>query len=215
MKRITIITGHYGSGKSEVAINLAIHKNIKYLVDLDIVNPYFRSRELAKMLEETGINLISSPVSSFIGSDLPYTDWKAYSIFKDKDSAIYDLGGDKVGAKILKQFLDLVDFSEVDLLMCINVFREKTNSKEKIIKMIEEIQLESNFKVTGLINNSNLLRETSLADIKFGEEIINEVSKFLNLKIVYTTISEKLVNPSINFLGEIIPLKLYLRKTWL
>lgn len=215
MKRITIITGHYGSGKSEFSVNLALNKGIKYIVDLDIVNPYFRTRELAEKLEETGIKLISSPVSSSLGSDLPYIAKEAFTLLKSNDKVIYDLGGDPVGAIILRQFHEKVDMSEVNLLLCINVYREKTSSKEKIMEMLKGIENSGGIKVTGLINNSNLLRDTKIDDIVYGEKIIKEVAKELNLPIFYTGVYEKIYSLCNKLEGEIIPIKLFLRKEWL
>lgn len=215
MKRLTFITGHYGSGKSEFAVNLAIKKNIKYIVDLDIVNPYFRSRELTDKLKENDISLISSSIGASLGSDLPYIAKEAYSFLRGKDKVIYDLGGDPVGAVILRQFLDQLDLKEVDLLLCINVYREQTSTKQKIISMIKEIENSGGLKITGLINNSNFLRETKCSDIKDAEKIISEVSKELKLDVIYTGVYEKIANSCDQLLGEIISLKLYLRKEWL
>ena len=94
MKRITIISGHYGSGKSEISVNLAIQKNIDYLIDLDVINPYFRSRSLDGLLEENNIHLVESTVKGMIGSDLPYVSGEGAVPFINPDiTAIYDLGG--------------------------------------------------------------------------------------------------------------------------
>lgn len=215
MKRITIITGHYGSGKSEFSVNLAINKGIKYLVDLDIVNPYFRTRELAEKLEETGIKFISSPVSSSLGSDLPYIAKEAFTLLNGNNKVIYDLGGDPIGAIILRQFHDKIDLNEVDLLLCVNVYRNQTSSKEKIIEMLRSIENSGGIKITGLINNSNFLRETKIDDIAYAEKIIKEVAKEVNLPILYTGVYEKIASSICNVEGELIPLKLYLRKEWL
>ena len=213
MKRITIITGHYGSGKSEFSVNLGILKKVDKIVDLDIVNPYFRSRELEELLKKHNIEMISSPVKNSLGSDLPYISKDASLLFLNKlYKVIFDLGGSDVGARLLRQFSDIIS-EDIDLLFCINVFREKTSNKENIIASIKEIEKSSGVKVTGLINNTNLLRDTTCSDIKHGEKIIIEVAKELNLKIIYTAHLQTL-NCS-NLLGEVIPLNLYLRKDWL
>ena len=105
MKRITIISGHYGSGKSEVSVNLAINNKIDYLVDVDIINPYFRSRGLASFLEENNIHLVESTVKGMLGSDLPYVSGEGVVPFVNPDiTAIYDLGGTENGARVLIQF---------------------------------------------------------------------------------------------------------------
>lgn len=211
MKPITIITGHYGSGKSEFSLNLAINKGVKFLIDLDIVNPYFRSREQEALLEEKGIKLIASPMTNASGSDLPFIAKEVFTPFYFGKNSIIDLGGNDVGARLLQQFKEVMDVSMVDFLICVNVFREETNGLVKIKQMIKSLESSSGLKVTGIINNSNLLKKTTLGDVLYGERIISQ----LDLPIKYTGIYEKIVDDKVTFLGEIIPLKLYLRKEWM
>lgn len=216
MKQITFILGHYGSGKSEFALNLAFNKKVKYLVDLDIVNPYFRSRELEQLFSENNQYLISSSIQNSLGSDLPYIAKEAFLPFYNiENTAIYDLGGDNVGAKIIRQFSDVMIDKNIDFLFCINVYRDNTSSVEKILEMIDKIEESSGIKITGLINNSNMLKETRYEDIKFGEKIILEVSKIKGLEILYTGIWENIINSCGPVKGEVLKLNLYLRKKWL
>ncbi|MGD9887023.1 MAG: ATP-binding protein [Bacilli bacterium] len=216
MKRITFIAGHYGSGKSEFSLNLAIQKKVSMLVDLDIVNPYFRSRELETLLNENHVRMISSTLKKALGSDLPFISSQAFVPFTNPQiTAILDLGGDGVGAKLMHQFSDFLTKEETDLLLCINVFREETENELKIMKMINQIEGSCGYKVTGLINNSNFLRETVFEDVLKGQMIIQEVSKKTNLPIIYTGIYDQVIHQPSLLLGEIILLKLYLRKNWL
>jgi hypothetical protein len=216
MKRITIITGHYGSGKSEFSINLAIKKSADLLIDVDIVNPYFRSREAESVLNEHNIRMISSGLKNALGSDLPFISGEVFLPFHDKSkTAIIDLGGDPIGAKLVRQFSETIDIEEVDFLMCINIYREKTATAEGIIQMIRNIESSSGLRVTGLINNSNFLKETKCQDVLDGQVIVEEVSKMLNLKVLYTGVYEKIFTNCHELVGEVIPLKLYLRKNWL
>ncbi|MFA5720199.1 MAG: hypothetical protein WC939_03975 [Acholeplasmataceae bacterium] len=207
---IYFITGHYGSGKSEFSLNFAILKNIKTIVDLDIVNPYFRSRELESLLNKYGIELISSPLKNALGSDLPYISHKAFLPFHDTKDAVYDIGGNEVGARILRQFK-----GSATMYMVINVFREETSTKAGILKMKHLIEGASGYQVSGFINNSNLLRDTKLEDILFGQSIIKELSDELKIPIVYTSYYDHIDVKQEDVLGELIPLKLYLRKDWL
>lgn len=207
---IYFITGHYGSGKSEFSLNFAILKNIKTIVDLDIVNPYFRSRELESLLNKYGIELISSPLKNALGSDLPYISHKAFLPFHDTKDAVYDIGGNEVGARILRQFK-----GSAVMYMVINVFREETSTKEGILKMKHLIEGASGYQVSGFINNSNLLRDTKLEDILYGQSIIKELSDELKIPIVYTSYYDHIDVKQEDVLGELIPLKLYLRKDWL
>ncbi|HHX81171.1 MAG TPA: ATP-binding protein [Acholeplasmataceae bacterium] len=214
MKRITFIVGHYGSGKSEFALNLAVQKHVDLLIDLDIVNPYFRSRELGVELAEKNIRFVSSPIKG-LGSDLPYIAKEAFLPFYRNLTSIFDLGGDDVGTKVARQFFELINYETTDFLFCVNVYREETDNSEKIIKMMEKIEKAGSIKLTGLINNTNLLRETSYQDLLIGEKILEEVEQRTGLKIVYTGVYENVLPECGKLAGEIIPLKLYLRKKWL
>jgi len=218
MKRITIISGHYGSGKSEISVNLAIQKKIDYLVDLDIVNPYFRSRSLDKLLEAHDIHLVESTVKGMLGSDLPYVSGEgAVPFVNPKITAIYDLGGTENGARVLIQFLDRVkDVNEIDFLCTVNIFRPETSDVEKILQTISMYEAETQLKITGLINNTNLMNETLEEYIIEGEQILIEVSKRLNIPILYTVIEENNNEKYKNdFLGERLVLTRHIAKRWL
>ena len=218
MKRITIISGHYGSGKSEISVNLAIQNNIDYLIDLDIINPYFRSRSLSELLEEKNIHLVESTVKGMLGSDLPYVSGEGVVPFVNPDiTAIYDLGGTENGVKGLIQFLDRVkDLNEIDFLCTVNIFRPETSDALSILQTISMYEAVTQLKVTGLINNTNLIKETTETDIIRGEEILKEVSIKLNIPILYTVIEENNDdNYNYKFLGERLVLTRYVAKRWL
>lgn len=216
MKRITILTGHYGSGKSEIAVNLAVDKKIDMLVDLDIVNPYFRSRSVRDLLNEHGVELIESPIENASGSDLPFISSKGSRPFVNRDlTAIFDLGGTKLGAKVLIQFKDFIkNYDEIDFLVVINIFRPETATAEQIIKTIQELEGGAQLRVSGLINNTNLMNETEVDMIHQGETVIKEVSERLNIPIRYTFVEEH-VDSKLSFAGENRTLVRYLAKKWL
>ncbi len=216
MKRITILTGHYGSGKSEIAVNLAIQENLNCLIDLDIINPYFRSRSVRGLLESNGVELIESTIENAAGSDLPFISSKGSRPFVNRDlSAVYDLGGTKHGAKVMMQFRDFIKYPEdIDFLVVVNIYRPETDRANKIIKMIEELEASSQIRVTGLINNSNLMEYTDESMIEAGEQIIQEASQLTGVPIVYTFIEEHLKTTK-TFAGENIILTRHLAKKWL
>ncbi len=216
MKNITFLTGYYGSGKTEITVNLAIQNRVDYVVDLDIINPYFRSREMETELLKHGIESISSDLDYKVHLDMPYISRRIFLPFHNqKLKAIYDLGGNDLGAKLLRQFDDY-NSRDVDLFLVVNIYRTETDSVDKIIKLINKIEGMGGFKVTGLINNSNLLRETTMTEIMNGQAIIDEVSRKTSLPVVYTAIWEKLdIADNLIFSGKILKLKLYLRKNWL
>ncbi|MBN2503835.1 MAG: ATP-binding protein [Bacilli bacterium] len=213
MKRITFLTGYYGSGKTEIALNLALKHKAEYLVDLDIINPYFRSREAKELLGED-IEIISSDLENGTYADLPYLSKKIFLPFRKDDAiAIFDLGGNDLGAKVMRQF-DQEDMQKVDLFLVLNVFREETKDAKSILELIDQIERSGGFKITGLINNSNLLRETTYDDIFSGEAIISEVEKKSGIPIVYSCVYEEIYDPTKKLAGETLILKLYFRKKW-
>jgi len=218
MKRITIISGHYGSGKSEISVNLAIQKKIDYLIDLDIINPYFRTRSLNKLLEKNNIHLVESTVKGMLGSDLPYVSGEGVIPFIKPDiTAIYDLGGTENGVKVLIQFLDRVkDLNEIDFLCTVNIFRPETSDVKSILNTILMYESITQLKITGLINNTNLIKETTEEDIIKGEKILKEVSEKLNVPILYTVVEESHNNDyKYKFLGERLVLTRYVAQRWL
>ena len=218
MKRITIITGHYGSGKSEFSVNFAIQKKLNMLIDLDIVNPYFRSRELADLLDKNNIKSIASTLEHSLGSDLPYVSPLMYTPFRnDTVSAIIDLGGNDVGATLVRQFVKEVDMTETDFLSVVNIYRPDTSSVRGIVSMVRSIEGKSGLAVTGLINNSNLLEATTIETITDSIDIVQAAAEELHIPIVYTSLAEKFVPllPEDPRCGEIISLAMHLRKKWM
>lgn len=217
MKRITIICGHYGSGKSEISVNLALKYHIEYLVDLDIINPYFRSRSLSDMLEKNSIHLVESTIKNMTGSDLPYVSGEGAVPFVNSNiTAIYDLGGTENGARVLVQFLDRIkDVSEIDLLCTVNLYRPETCDVKHILQTISMYEAETQLRVTGLINNTNLIQETKEEDIIHGENVLLEVGKILGIPIKYTVVEETKKDFKTEFKGERIVLTRHIAKKFL
>lgn len=213
MKRLVFITGHYGSGKTEIALNLAIQRNYNWIVDLDGINPYFRTREHELLLTTHHIHLVSTDVPNGSYIDTPFISKYAFTPFQNHQlSAIYDLGGSQIGARVMRQFSDY-DFYDVDFLLVVNIFRQETSTVAKIMQVIDEIQSSSGRKLTGLIHNSNLLRETTKEDYADGIRIISEVSSLTQIPVVLSTGLPSVYSSMI--VGDWLDLKLYLRKDWL
>ncbi len=216
MRRITFLCGHYGSGKSEIAVNLAIDCGIDYLVDLDVINPYFRSRSVHERLAAEGVTLVESSIEKAPNSDLPVISAKGAVPFHDKSlSAIYDLGGTREGAKLVQQYRHLFAADDaVDFLVVVNVFRPETTDAEKIHHLIDTLETAADLKATGLINNSNLIKETRAEHIEKGEAVLTEVASARNIPIRYT-FHEESVPLKGTFSGETRLLRRYLAKKWL
>jgi len=216
MKRITFITGFFGSGKTEIALNLAIQKKVDILIDLDIVSPYFRSREQEDVLKEAGIRVISSGVANGRFVDLPYVAKEAFSPFWNPTlRAVYDLGGSGSGARLLRQFSPYLPDPEVDLLFCVNIHREETDSSAKIIQEIGRIEESGGLRPTGLINNTNLLEDSTYEDLLEGESLLRTVTETTGIPLIYTGIVSSLDRDDRPVAGEKISLHLYFKKTWL
>ena len=218
-KRVRIITGHYGSGKTEFAVNYAFNlaeKGFKTAIaDLDIVNPYFRSREIEPIFLERGIKVVSSTLKSFAG-DLPALSPEIYTLFQDKSyEAVIDVGGDKAGATVLGRFYNQIDKDECDVFFVLNANRPMTSNKESSIRYIRSIELASRQKVTALVNNTHLCGDTQAEDILKGQKLCEEVSKELNLPIKYVVAHISLMDrlPK-NLQGKIFPIRIYMKKPW-
>ena len=220
-KRIRIIVGHYGSGKSEFSVNYALQLRQETtekiaLSDLDVVNVYFRSREQEELLNNNQVYTIHSSINAPT-LDLPALSGEIVVPIKDRSyNYIMDVGGDSVGAKVLGRYSKMIAEEDYDMLFVINGNREKTQSVDEIINYIREIEFTSNLKVTGLINNTHLLRDTTVEDIEKGQRLASQVSNILDLPIKYTSCIEKIINklPS-STEGYIIPIKLYMRQQWM
>ncbi len=218
-KRVRIITGHYGSGKTEFAVNytLSLAKSgyKTAIVDLDIVNPYFRSREMEPMFMEKGVRVISSTVKGLAG-DLPALSPEIYAALQDKSyETVIDMGGNKAGATALGRFYDHIDKNECDMFFVLNANRPLTNTKENAIRYLKAIELGSRQKVTALVNNTHLCSDTRVEDILKGQELCVEVSRELGLPIKYVVTHVDLMDklPK-NIQGEIFPIKIYMKKPW-
>jgi len=220
-KRIRIIIGHYGSGKTEFAVNycmkLAEFDKKIAIADLDIVNPYFRSREKAKMMEEKGIKVISSSLGHNVSLALPALSAEISGPIQNSEyEVVLDVGGDFTGAKVLVRFYDDIVKSEYDMFCVINTNRPETMDIKGIIYHIKSIEESTGLKITGLINNTHLLRDTTIETILESQEIIKKVSAKLSIPIRYVVALESVAKhlPS-ELEGEIFPIKMYMRDEWM
>ncbi len=220
-KRIRIIIGHYGSGKSEFSVNYAMNMAAAdqktAIADMDIVNPYFRSREQAAMMEDAGIRVISGIRGHNTNLDLPMMSAEVLSPLQDESyNLVLDVGGDAVGARALARYKNYFREGNYDMFFVLNRYRQETQDVEGVIHHIKAIEATLGAPVTGLINNTHLLRETSVEDVLYGQELAEKVSEQLNIPIRYVATIEKVAAqlPS-DLQGEIFPVKMYLRREWM
>ena len=196
-KRLTILCGHYGSGKTNIAVNMAYdlrkQRDNVAIADLDIVNPYFRSKDSEDDFKQLGIRLICSVFASS-NVDLPSMPADLYSIIDDKClSVILDIGGDDRGAYALGRLRDaILTENDYDMYMVVNHFRPLTPDAESTLEVMGEIESACGIPFTGIINNSNLARETTAQDVLDSLRYADEVSRLSGLPVVCTTVMSEL-----------------------
>jgi hypothetical protein len=220
LNRITILTGHFGSGKTEIAINLALNEkklhNKTAINDLDVINPYFRSRDVSDLFEQQDIELIA-PANRLATSDLPIVSGEIYRVLHDpRYRVIIDAGGDKEGAMALGQYYHEWKHLEPGLLFVLNANRPYVSTLEGARYSIEQIEKAARLTVTGIINNSNIGSETSMADILNGYEMSLELSKMLSTPLLYTTISVDLEHVASCFAKshQVMFIERYMKLPW-
>lgn len=217
--RIRVFVGHFGSGKTEISLNyaakLADEGNKVCVADLDIVNPYFCSRDEEEFLKEKGIRLIATP-KEYANAELGTIPLNAMSIFNDKSyEVILDVGGDNQGAIALGQYNRYFKEEDYDMYFVVNTTRPFTKDAEGVIQYINEIETASRLKVKYLISNTNLSYETTVEHILEGQKVIKEVSQRTGIPIRYTTVREDLVDGLPEEIeGEILPLKIFMLPPW-
>lgn len=224
MKRIRIITGHFGSGKSELSVNMVTalkkeHDKVA-IVDLDIANPYFRSRERQAEMERLGIKVYHNSFGYDISQDLPALSAAIKEPLIDKEVfTVVDAGGDDSGARVLNQFREyFLDDEEAEMLFVLNANRPETGTLEGCLDHLDRIQVETGLQVKGIINNTHLLSETSAADIKKGYKLAKEVSETLDIPVIASYCNRKILNniKEEDLDGiEVTPIDLFLRPSWL
>jgi len=223
MKRMTVLLGNYGSGKTELALNLALQAAENgedvTLVDLDIVNPYFRSSEYHEMLEDKGVRVIA-PVYANTGVDLPTLPGEVHAAF-GAPRAVLDCGGDAVGATALgslKARLDAVR-EDVDVLFVVNTNRPYQQSADQLAQSLEVIQQAARITADGIVFNANLGAETTGQELVDGFDIVQAFSQRSGLPIVAVSGTEsalrvfKQAYPKYD--GEYICMGIHTRPVWM
>ena len=213
MKRVTLFSGHYGSGKTNIAVNFALGLRREgkpvTVADLDIVNPYFRTKDSTADLTEAGIRLICSRYAN-TNLDIPALPDDLYVITDDKETyAVIDVGGDDRGALALGRLTPaLLAEDSYEMLMVINRYRPLTPDAASVCEVMAEIESACGIRFTGLVNNSNLGEETTaedvLASVAFGEE----VSALTGLPVKMTAVKAELVPELEGKIENLLPLTL-------
>lgn len=191
-KRVTLFCGHYGSGKSNLAVNYALWLRSRglpaALADIDIVNPYFRSADSRRELEAAGVRVISLPFANS-NVDLPSLPQEVYGLVQRRDVyAVLDIGGDDRGALALGRYVPYIrEEDNYENLFVVNFYRPLTQTAAEALEVLREIEQAARLPFTGIVNNSNLGRETTEAAIERTVPMARELSALTGLPVVFTS----------------------------
>ena len=216
--RISIVTGHYGTGKTEFSVNLALALAAEgasvMLADLDIVNPYFRSRERRSLLEEAGVRLISSS-QACSDADVPSLPAEVLAILENRDiRGVLDIGGDPVGARVLARFQPKIVQEDYQLIYVLNANRPEVRTAEAAVRYLRGIEATTGLTCTGIVNNTHLCGETTEEEIRKGAALAAEVSSETNIPVLCHVTEEKFV-PALSDLPEtVFPITIKMKKPW-
>ena len=217
---IVIIVGSYGSGKTEISINLAVRRKLAgvdvRIADLDLVNPYFRTREAKDALSRLGIEVVL-PEEKYLQADLPIlSPLVAGMIRGPSELTLLDAGGNDVGATVLASLEDLFRDQPARMLQVVNPMRPDTNTVDGCLKVRDQIEAAAKQKISGIIGNANLIDETSCDEIYNGYEFVLDLSQKMGLPLEFITVARELmkdVNPD-RFSCPILPIDRQLVPPW-
>ncbi len=191
-KRVTLFAGHYGSGKTNLAVNFALKMRESGLqvkiADLDIVNPYFRTKDSAEQLTKAGIELIS-PAFANTNVDLPALPQEVYKLVHQRGfNAVLDIGGDDRGAYALGRYTpSILEENDYEMIFVANFFRPLTRTAQEALEVMREIESACKIKFTAIVNNSNLGKDTTAEIVKNTVKIAEQLSKISNLPVIFTS----------------------------
>ena len=228
MKKIIILIGNYGSGKTEIALNMAVRAAAEgkrtQVIDLDKINDYFRMSDHVKLLDEKKINLVSP---TFAGAGLTQTNMSAAvgsAFAQDWDLVVFDVGGDPAGAMSLARYhsdFAALEPGQLEVYDIINVRRPMSETPEKILKLKADMEGFARQTVTGFVHNSNLQAWASAQDLRDGYPVVKAASEMSGIPIVHTTglpayLDEFLRDEELDrrFIGTPIPLTTYMHRSW-
>ena len=212
-KRVNVFMGHYGSGKTFVAVNYAIalrklNKKVS-IYDLDIVNPYFRTIDATNVLDKNGVELVVSPFAE-TNVDIPAMNAKSYKMVDDLTSyAVADIGGDDRGALALGRFRDKIkEENNYHAYFVVNPYRPETRTIEGALEVKAEIEKAGGLPFTAIVNNANLGAETTIDNILYGIQFTEELSKITGLPVKFSAVRVDIIDENLkNKIKDILPIE--------
>lgn len=213
MKRVTLFAGHYGSGKTNIAVNYALYlkeqgKDV-VIADMDIVNPYFRTKDSTDVLEAAGIELIS-PHFANSNVDLPALPQEMYKTVQDRSKlSVLDIGGDDRGAYALGRYTPyILEENDYEMIFVANFYRPLTTTAKEALEVMREIEAAGHLPFTAIVNNSNIGNETTAEDVLATVNRAEELSKISGLPVIFTTSESKVADELKSKIDNVLPLKL-------
>lgn len=226
-KKMYVLIGNYGSGKTELALNFAIGAAARgertELLDLDMVNTYFRLTEPGRLMRMKDIRVVSPNFtnSSVETLSLPAEVQSAFAM--DWDTVVFDVGGDAVGSTALGRYhqdFEALDPANLEVLNVVNIRRPLSGTVEKIIRLQEEMEVHSRLKITGMINNTNLAQVTTPEELRDGYEMIRQVSEKTGVPVLYTSGKKAMLDLFLaeghdpRYIGTPFPIDTYMARDW-
>lgn len=216
-RRVTVVCGHYGTGKTNLSINLALdcarHGEDVTLVDLDVVNPYFRSADYADVLTENGVRVVG-PNFANTNLDTPSLPGAVRNVIAEGSRVIVDVGGDDAGATALGVYSRTLADADPDVIYVVNRYRSMTTHAEEAVQILREIEATSHLRATCVANNSNLKQDTSEDTVLDSMGFAEEVASASGLPLRFTTAPRGLDFSILNKIPNIYPVDVLVRAPW-
>lgn len=214
--RLTLVTGHYGTGKTEFSVNLALalagEGARTALADLDIVNPYFRSRERKELLEAAGVRLIATS-QALADADVPALPAELHALLEDRSvRGVLDIGGDPSGARVLRRYRPRIVKEDYQLLYVVNANRPEVRTAERSVEVLRAIESVTGLPCTGLINNTHLCGETGPEDVREGALLAGEVSRLTGVPVICHAAEARFADRLRDL--ELFPMEIRMKKPW-
>jgi energy-coupling factor transporter ATP-binding protein EcfA2 len=216
--RLTVVVGHSGSGKTEFAVNLALaladQGKATALADLDVVNPYFRSRQRRELLTGRGVELVA-PSRSYADADLPALPAQLNTLLQpDGPWSVLDVGGGATGARVMGRYGPQLAGQKSRIVLVLNARRWWTNTPQGAIECLKGIEATMGVTVTHLVNNTHLCEETTPEDIRLGARLAQAVSRETGIPILCHVLRQSLIPQLEDLEAPLFPVRVYMNKPW-
>lgn len=218
IKRVNVFLGALGSGKTTVVLNAAWQTAASgkktILVDLDVINPYFRARMVGREFVGSGVKVICPPREMALG-DLPALPAAIRGALLSDGPVFFDVGGDSAGATVLGSYQPYLPEADCCLFFIVNTRRPFTETPEQVVSAVRDVEDAARLKIDCLVNNTNLGLQTRIAHVEEGLKIVQAAAAELKVSVAFSSVREDLFETAKDIEGDILPVKMFLRPPWL